>query len=132
MNKYEQIWTNMNKYSNHFYVSIESLIFLKEIQKGFPQYVNCTVTVVTTAYTGWLERKDNFFFGCDSVGHCKNKICIITGLFLNGCWDTAVGISRSIAVRFLFVVLDEEWSVQKERWSHQTNFSLAFWMLLPA
>jgi hypothetical protein len=51
----------MNNYSSHFYVSIESLIFLKEIQKGFPQFVNCIVTVVPTAYTGWLGRKDNFF-----------------------------------------------------------------------
>jgi hypothetical protein len=32
--------------SDQFYLSIESLIFLKEIQKGFPLYVNFPVSVL--------------------------------------------------------------------------------------
>jgi len=42
----------MNNYSNHFYVSTESLIFLKEIQNCFPQYENLLVTVVPTYIQG--------------------------------------------------------------------------------
>ena len=118
----------MNNYSNQFYVSTESLLFLKEIQNGFPKYGNFLVTVVPTVYTGWLRRKDQFFFGCDSVGHCENNIYIymyiitsnniyiyiLSRLIQNGYRDTAVWIAISISVRFLFVVLDEERSLQNK------------------
>ena len=72
----------MNNYSNQFYVSTESLLFLKEIQNGFPKYGNFLVTVVPTVYTGWLRRKDQFFFGCDSVGHCENYIYIYIYMYI--------------------------------------------------
>jgi hypothetical protein len=49
------------------------------------------------------------------IGHCDKKkfhmnLCVI----LNGCRDRAVWISRPNSVRFFFVGLDEERSIQKK------------------
>ena len=53
--------------------------------------------------------------GGDSVGHCeKKKVSMDMCLFLKGYWDRAVWISRPNSVRFLFVKLDGEQSLQKK------------------
>jgi hypothetical protein len=50
--------------------------------------------------------------GADGIGHYKKKVHITMCLILNGYQDTAVGISRSNSVRFWFIGLDEEQSLQ--------------------
>jgi hypothetical protein len=53
--------------------------------------------------------------GGDSVGHCEqNKDYVNMCLILNGYRNIAVSISRPNSVRFLFVGLDEEVSLQKK------------------
>jgi len=54
------------------------------------------------------------------------NICLIVNVYS----DRAVGMARPNSVRILFVGLNEEGILQNK--IHQTNCSLAFWMLLPA
>ena len=58
-------------------------------------------------------------------------------LSLIGGSDVAVPLTghqdlQTYPVRFLFMWFDEEWSVQKKKWIHETNCSLTYWMLSPA
>jgi hypothetical protein len=78
--------------------------------------------------TGWKFG----IFGGDSIVHCEKKVIWTCVLIVNGYRDRAVWISRHNAVTFLFLGLGEERSLHKERRVHETNCSLAFWMLLPA
>jgi hypothetical protein len=61
--------------------------------------------------------------GGDSIGHCEEKLYMNTCLVLNCYRDTAVWISRSNTIRLLFVGLNGERSLVKERWIHETNFA---------
>lgn len=50
-----------------------------------------------------------------SIGHCeKKKVCVVMCLILNCYRDKAVRIFRSDSLRFLFVGLDTDRSLQKE------------------
>ena len=54
--------------------------------------------------------------GSDSIRHCEKIILMNTCLILNGYCDRAVSIcsiSKPNAIRFMFVGLDEEQSLQK-------------------
>ena len=60
-----------------------------------------------------IQEERSVLGGSDSIAHCEKKnmnMCII----LNGYQDRAVSVSRPDYVRFLFVGLDEEESLQKK------------------
>jgi len=50
----------------------------------------------------------------DSIGHCENEVRMKLGLSLNDYWERTLWFSRPDSVRFLFVGLDEERSLQKK------------------
>ena len=52
--------------------------------------------------------------GGDNISHCEKKVHTNTCLILKGYLDRAVTISRTNCVRFMFVRLDEERSLQNK------------------
>jgi hypothetical protein len=62
---------------------------------------------------GDSEWKVNILGG-DSVGHCEEKVHMNMWLILNYYPDRAVWISKNNAVRYLFVALDEERSLNRK------------------
>ena len=71
--------------------------------------------------------------GEDVIGYCEEKISNEHGS--NSLWlprENCKNLQTELRFRVLFVVLDEERSLQKKGWVHQTNRSLAVWILLLA
>ena len=70
--------------------------------------------------------------GGDSIRHFIKKVHMNMCLVLNAYRDTAVSISRPNCVRFFVCGFGWREKFTKDRWTQETNCSLAFWMLLPA
>ena len=70
------------------------------------------------------SKGQNSIFGGDSNGHCGEKIHMNMCLILNGYWDKVIWNYGNDIYTFLFVGLDEEWSLQTEGgWTRQTSRS---------
>jgi len=61
-------------------------------------------------YTGWFKR--NGILGGNGIDYCEKKVHITMCLIVSGYRDTAVWNSTPNSVRFLFLGLDEERSLQ--------------------
>jgi hypothetical protein len=86
------------------------------------------VTEYDRLYTGSFRRKCQYF-GSRQYRSLWEKD-LNTCLILNGYRDTAVWNYRPNSVRYLLVGWRTKYT--QERWIHETNCSLALWMLLLA
>ena len=78
-----------------------------------------------------IEEERSIFCGIIVLVIVRRKLNLNMCVILNGYWDRAIWISRPNSIRFLFVGLDETWSLQKKDGYTETNCLLKFWMVLP-